>query len=314
MADPTARGRNSKPSPLNGREDIPAQTSETAEVDKSSIVSEYWEYDEGSQAGRKNRPKVTTDGFEMMRVLGKGCAGKVLLVRHKSTLGLFAMKVTTKRNALAHQELQRALTERDVLKWMAVEGNNPFVMKLWWSFYDRDNLFLVTDFHPAGDLAAQLVRWGKFDPYTTRYYAAEIAEGVGCLHKNGIIHRDLRPENVLIDSGGHIVLTGFGLSEFRRLSNPIAAPSTSDGIRGEPFAKGVPPSPDREEGLPNGIPGGGTKTTCTFSNAVEYLAPEVIQGLPYSFEVDWWSFGMMLYEMLTGIVRTLSSSLESVIC
>ena len=78
-----------------------------------------------------------------MRVLGKGCAGKVLLVKHKTSSELYALKAITKRHVLAHQELQHTLTEQAVLKRMAAEGRDPFVVKLWWSFHDKENLFLV---------------------------------------------------------------------------------------------------------------------------------------------------------------------------
>ena len=324
-ADPTTRNRNFKSSPLNGREGTLSQTSETTEDDECSIVSESKKYDKGSRSGRKKRAysvdpnrelkkrskKVAVDDFEMMRVLGKGCAGKVLLVRHKPTSDLFALKAITKRHVLAHQELQHTLTEQAVLKRMAAEGKDPFVVKLWWSFHDREHLFLVMDFHPGGDLATQLARWGRLGRDRARFYAAEIVEGVEGLHKNGVIYRDLKPENVLIGSDGHIVLTDFGLSkEFPRRSHAITVPSTPNGPRGESFANGIPHSPNLENDPPNGLPSAGTESTSTFCGTAEYLAPEVIQGLPYSFEVDWWSFGTMLYEMLTGIVRALSISPE----
>ncbi|KIY50513.1 kinase-like protein [Fistulina hepatica ATCC 64428] len=218
---------------------------------------------------RKSR-KVVIDDFEMMRVLGKGCAGKVLLVKHRSTSELYALKAITKRHVLAHQELQHTLTEQAVLKRMAAADKDPFVVKLWWSFHDKENLFLVMDFHPGGDLATQLARWGRLGRDRARFYAAEIVEGVEGLHAAGVIYRDLKPENILIAGDGHIVLTDFGLSkEFPQR----AIVSTSRA----------------------------TETTTTFCGTAEYLAPEVIQGLPYSYEVDWWSFGTMLYEMLTGI-------------
>ena len=92
---------------------------------------------------KKSHRKVVIDDFEMMRVLGKGCAGKVLLVKHKQTSDLFALKAITKRHVLAHQELQHTLTEQAVLKRMAAESRDPFVVKLWWSFHDKENLFLV---------------------------------------------------------------------------------------------------------------------------------------------------------------------------
>ncbi|KAE8265949.1 hypothetical protein A4X09_0g6395 [Tilletia walkeri] len=226
------------------------------------------------------KKKATVDDFEMIRVLGKGCAGKVLLVRHHESNRLFAMKSIHKRHVLAHQELQHTLTEQAVLKRMAREVNDPFVVRLWWSFHDKYNLYLVMDFHPGGDLATQLSRWGRLGRDRARFYAAEIVEGVEGLHRAGVIYRDLKPENVLIGADGHIVLSDFGLSkEFPREAHSSSDTSKS---RLSKYAE------ERD-------------VTTTFCGTAEYLAPEVIQGAPYSYEVDWWSFGTMLYEMLTGI-------------
>ncbi|KAF9235153.1 hypothetical protein BU15DRAFT_89699 [Melanogaster broomeanus] len=251
---------------------------------------------------KKSQRKVAVDDFEMMRVLGKGCAGKVLLVRHKMSSDLYALKAITKRHVLAHQELQHTLTEQAVLKRMSKEAKDPFVVKLWWSFHDKENLFLVMDFHPGGDLATQLARWGRLGRDRARFYAAEIVEGVEGLHAAGVIYRDLKPENILIGADGHIVLTDFGLSkEFPRRASPTTAPPTPTGMRGEfystPSAEpATPPWMKGEKGqeVSVGWAGqgvGSTDTTTTFCGTAEYLAPEV----------DWWSFGTMLYEMLTGI-------------
>ena len=138
---------------------------------------------------------------------------------------------------------------------MAAEGKNPFVVKLWWSFHDREHLFLVMDFHPGGDLATQLAHWGGLGCDRARFYAAEIIKGVEGLHKNGVIYQDLKPENVLISSDGHIVLTDFGLSkEFPRRSNTITAPPTPNGVHGEFFTNSVPQSPSSEKDTANGAP------------------------------------------------------------
>ena len=104
-----------------------------------------------SQLGekKKSKRKVVIDDFELVRVLGKGCAGKVLLVRHKPTAGVYALKAITKRHVLAHQELQHTLTEQAVLKRMAADGTDPFVVRLWWSFHDKEYLYLVMVSVPA---------------------------------------------------------------------------------------------------------------------------------------------------------------------
>lgn len=265
---------------------------------------------------KRTDDKVTVDDFDMIRVLGKGCAGKVLLVRHKPTKGLFAMKSIHKRHVLAHQELQHTLTEQAVLKRMAKEVMDPFVVKLWWSFHDVNNLYLIMDFHPGGDLATQLSRWGRLGRDRARFYAAEIVEGVEGLHRAGVIYRDLKPENVLIGVDGHIVLSDFGLSKEFPVRGDMGGSSTPPPGHSSKDGKGHWMSVSEDARSTSSASGsdafstsGGRRSrwmddrdvTTTFCGTAEYLAPEVIQGAAYSYEVDWWSFGTMLYEMLTGI-------------
>jgi serine/threonine protein kinase len=107
-----------------------------------------------------------------------------------------------------------------VLKRCSKDKSNPFVVRLHYSFMDSDTLFLALDFHPGGDLATQLARWGRLGRDRARFYMAEICEGIEGLHRAGVIYRDLKPENILISFDGHIVLTDFGsfslLSRSRR--------------------------------------------------------------------------------------------------
>ncbi|KAH8987732.1 kinase-like protein [Lactarius hatsudake] len=284
---------------VSGTETPSASASATEDDSSVNTSLEHRERKKRSKSAARIKErvsrKVQVADFEMMRVLGKGCAGKVLLVRHKNSSDLYALKAITKRHVLAHQELQHTLTEQAVLRRMAAEGTDPFVVKLWWSFHDKENLFLVMDFHPGGDLATQLARWGRLGRDRARFYAAEIVEGVEGLHAAGVVYRDLKPENILIAADGHIVLTDFGLSkEFPKPGGQHVAPST-------PPAAGSPYWMKDDKELAAQWPSRHVDTTSTFCGTAEYLAPEVIQGLPYSYEVDWWSFGTMLYEMLTGI-------------
>ncbi|GAA5821334.1 hypothetical protein JCM11251_004576 [Rhodosporidiobolus azoricus] len=240
---------------------------------------------------------VTLDSFDILRVLGKGCAGKVLMVRERKTSQILALKAITKRHVLAHRELHHTRTEQSVLKRCAKNGGNPFICKLHYSFHDADTLYLALDFHSGGDLATQLARWGRLGRDRTRFYMAEIVEGVEGLHRAGIIYRDLKPENVLISHDGHIILTDFGLS--KDFGHATIDLSTKDGLPRPHWLE----QPSRSASTPPASAWmfGRRETTTSFCGTAEYLAPEVLLGEPYSYEVDTWSAGTMLYEMLTGI-------------
>ena len=281
----------------------------------SATTSQDIQRNKSSASPGRGRQSVGIQDFEVIRVLGKGCAGKVvslssaprlllmhyscqvLLARSKLNSTLYAVKAIHKHHVLAHRELQHTLTEQSILKKMATECDNPFVVKMSFSFQDKDNLFLVLDFHPGGDLATQLSRWGRLGKDRTRFYAAEIIEGLEGLHAAGVIYRDLKPENVLLAADGHVILTDFGLSkQFYR------SPARSSSV------------PDTEKTLPFGLHGSslaplhGTnlgdldETTVTFCGTAEYLAPEVLLGKSYTYPVDMWSLGTMIYEMLLGVV------------
>ena len=199
---------------------------------------------------------------------------------------------------LAHCELQHTLTEQSILRKMATDFDNPFVVNMSFSFQDEHNLFLILDFHPGGDLATQLSRWGRLGKDRTRFYAAEIVEGLECLHSAGVIYRDLKPENVLLAADGHVVLTDFGLSkQFYR----TPAPKTSNSSEGQEFPLKEPEELDSLNNMKSRA--ANLETTTTFCGTAEYLAPEVLLGNPYTYQVDMWSLGTMIYELLLGVVR-----------
>lgn len=202
--------------------------------------------------------KVGPDSFEMLTIIGQGSFGKVVQVRHKGTGDVYAMKILNKKNIVDRGEVEHTITERNIL----MRINHPFLMKLHYSFQTPDKLYLVMDFINGGELFFHLQSERKFAPDRARFYAAEIVLGLEHLHKNGIIYRDLKPENLLLDAAGHIKMTDFGLSK---------------------------------EGLTD------ADRTNTFCGTPEYLAPEVLDGKEYNKAVDWWSLGTLIFEMLTGL-------------
>ena len=140
---------------------------------------------------------------------------------------------------------------------------HPYIVTLRYSFQTRDKLYLVLDFVAGGHLFFQLYRQGVFGEELARLYAAEIVLAVAHLHSLGFVHRDLKPENVLLDARGHVKVTDFGL------------------------AKG-------------GLDDSEQRRTNSFIGTVEYMAPEVVAGRGHGKAVDWWSVGVLLFEMLTG--------------
>lgn len=253
----------------------------------------------------KTPRRIEIDDFDIQKVLGKGCAGKVLLARKRDSGQLYAIKAIHKRHVIAHREVAHTKTEQDVLRRCAQQQHSPFVVRLHWSFHTKETLFLVLDFEPGGDLATQLARQGRFNRDRTRFYAAEIADALGFIHAQGVIYRDLKPENCLISADGHICLTDFGLSKaFTRVSAPDGRSVMPHWVRSASAAAAIGDNDDDDGNMDVASRLWATarrETTMSFVGTAEYLAPEVLLGEPYSYEVDAWSYGTLVYEMLAGI-------------
>lgn len=204
--------------------------------------------------------KMTADDFEPITCLGKGSFGTVLLVRHKSTGILYAQKQFTKASLTVHKRLvEQTKTERTILESV---NRHPFVVKLFYAFQDHEKLYLILEYAQGGELFTHLAMERMFKEDAAAFYMAQMVLALEHLHCNvGVIYRDLKPENCLLDSDGHLVLTDFGLSKV--------------AVGGE----------DR----------------CNSSlGTIDYMAPEVIQGKSYGKACDWWSLGALGFDLLTG--------------
>lgn len=156
---------------------------------------------------RLKRAKMDKSMFTKIKPIGVGAFGEVTLVRKIDTNHLYAMKTLRKADVLKRNQVAHVKAERDIL----AEADNEWVVKLYYSFQDKDNLYFVMDYIPGGDLMSLLIKMGIFEENLARFYIAELTCAVESVHKMGFIHRDIKPDNILIDRDGHIKLTDFGL-------------------------------------------------------------------------------------------------------
>lgn len=235
----------------------------------NSIVSNQREMDLLKNV-QSNQLKL--QDFNIIKTIGKGSFGKVLLVYNKQIDKYFAMKILKKEFIKQKQQIDHTKAERIILEKI----KHPFIIRLSYAFQTDESLYMLTEFMAGGELFYHLHREGCFKEDRTKLYICEVILALGHLHSHRIIYRDLKPENILLDKDGHIKLTDFGLSKIL-----IQERSASLGgcIKNDIDQKTR------------------TKTIC---GTPEYLAPEILIGKGYDKSVDWWSLGVVMYEMLTG--------------
>lgn len=204
--------------------------------------------------------KMHADDFEPLRCLGKGTYGTVLLVKQRATGRLYAQKQFKKASVIVHKKLvEQTKTERQILESV---NRHPFVVKLFYAFQDHEKLYLILEYGQGGELFTHLDAEKMFPEPVAAFYMAEMVLALSHLHDTlGVVYRDLKPENCLLDAQGHLLLTDFGLSK--------VAVAEDGGCR-------------------------------SILGTVEYMAPEVILGEKYGKAVDWWSFGALGYDLMTG--------------
>ncbi|KAI1344048.1 kinase-like domain-containing protein [Xylariaceae sp. FL0016] len=230
--------------------------------------------------------EVSPASFDKIKLIGKGDVGKVYLVREKKSTRLYAMKVLSKKEMIKRNKIKRALAEQEIL----ATSNHPFIVTLYHSFQSEDHLYLCMEYCSGGEFFRALqTRPGKCIPEDdARFYAAEVTAALEYLHLMGFIYRDLKPENILLHQSGHIMLSDFDLS---KQSGPGGKPTMIMGKNGASTSS--LPTIDTKSCIAD-------FRTNSFVGTEEYIAPEVIKGSGHTSAVDWWTLGILIYEMLYG--------------
>ncbi|OWZ57156.1 protein-serine/threonine kinase [Cryptococcus neoformans c45] len=236
-----------------------------------------------SNSIKTKQVEVTASSFQKIKLLGKGDVGKVYLVREKKTDKLFAMKVLSKKEMIKRNKIKRALAEQEIL----ATANHPFIVTLFHSFQSQDYLFFVLDYCMGGEFFRALqTRPGKcLSEEHAKFYAAEVTAALEYLHLNGYIYRDLKPENILLHQSGHIMLSDFDLSKQSGEAGGAPAAIRHGGPNGQTILV------DTRSCIAD-------FRTNSFVGTEEYIAPEVIKGHSHSSAVDWWTLGILVYEMI----------------
>ncbi|KAI7901594.1 protein kinase A catalytic subunit [Cokeromyces recurvatus] len=208
------------------------------------------------------------EDFRIVRMIGQGSLGKVYEVVKRDSGCTYAMKVLSKRLLLAEDEVDTAFNERNVL---VQSLSNPFIANLKYSFQTTHHLFLIMDYFRGGELFDFLEREGCLSEKRCHFFAAEIVCALEHIHANHIVYRNLKPESILLDAHGHLALTDFGLCKILKTRTDLVQEDDSSNSSSV-LSKMTP----------------------------EYVSPEIIMKKPYGMAADWWSLGILMFELLTG--------------
>lgn len=228
-----------------------------------NITEDYEQPDENVvvEDDEEATEKPNLRDFKPITVLGRGAYGKVILVKHSKSGLLFAQKELRKASIIVNKHFERTMAERHILTKIS---NHPNIVKLFYALHDDEKVYLMLQYVPGGELFMHLSKENFLTEKTAAFYAAQMAAALKHLHDLGVVYRDLKPENCLIDAQGFLVLTDFGLSK-----------ASADSTESHDFCHSIIGTP-------------------------EYMAPEVLKGENYSYCVDWWSLGAVVYDMLCG--------------